>query len=74
MSKKITMSKNKIALSGVSVFGLMKIFKCKGITVTFVAKAIKVNRSNLSNYLNNDYLPPNFRKKLENYITDNNLY
>jgi len=72
--KKLKMAKKKKALDAVSPLGLMAIYKNKGITTTHVAKSIGVNRSNLSNYLNNDYLPPNFHKKLINYISDNNLY
>jgi len=64
----------KKPLQDVSVYQIRKIIKDSGISITFIAKQIKCNRSNLSNYLSNNYLPPSFRERVEQFINDKNLY
>ena len=67
------MAKKK-PLKDVSVLELRSIIKSSGISITFVAEYIRCNRSNLSNYLSSNYLPPSFRERVEQFINDKNLY
>jgi len=67
------MAKKK-PLKDVSVLELRSIIKSSGISISFVAKYIGCNRSNLSSYLSNNYLPPSFRERVEQFIDDKNLY